>query len=127
MRASYLNKINLGEGFVVPRFLDVEDRDDVFVIKVSQQLHLAKGAKTEHGMIERRDLLDGDLLSGGLVERRAMHIQLSPSSRYHATYCKWDRERLDVDSDRAQSQGLTRPRRRHPRRRHLECRTDRTR
>lgn len=57
-----LYQVYFSEGFVVTRLLDVENRDDVLVVEVSQQLHLAKGAQAEHGVIERRDLLDGDFL-----------------------------------------------------------------
>lgn len=70
MRA-YLNEIDLGEGFKIPRFLDIKDRDDVLVIEVSQQLHLAQGSQAEHGVVERGDFLDRNLLARGFVQGRA--------------------------------------------------------
>ena len=38
------------------------------MVKVSEQLHLAQRPEAEHGVIERRDLLDGYFLAGGLVD-----------------------------------------------------------
>ena len=69
---TYLDQVNFSEGFVVARSLNVEDGDDVFVIKVSEQLHLTQCSQTEHGMVEWCDLLDGNLLAGGLVDGRAV-------------------------------------------------------
>ena len=51
---------------------DVEDGDDVLVVKVAEELDLAEGAETEHGVVEGGDLLDGDLLARRLVQRRAV-------------------------------------------------------
>jgi hypothetical protein len=59
----YLDKVDFGEGLIVPRLLDVEDGDDVFVVEISQQLHLSQCSQTEHGVVEGRNLLDGDLLA----------------------------------------------------------------
>lgn len=69
--ASYLDEVDLGEGFVVSRLLDVENGNDVLVVEVAEQLHLAQRSQTEHGVVKGRDLLDGDLLARRLVERRA--------------------------------------------------------
>ena len=60
---AYLNEIDLSEALIVARLLDVEDRNDVLVIEVAQQLHLSKSAKAEHGMIERSDFLDCHFLT----------------------------------------------------------------
>lgn len=43
------------------------------MVEVAEQLHLAQGPETEHGVIKRGDLLDRDLLAGRLVYRRADH------------------------------------------------------
>jgi hypothetical protein len=67
-RAPYLDQINLVKGFITPRLLDIKDRDDVLMVEIPQQLHLAQRPQAEHGMIEWGDLLDGNLLSGGLVD-----------------------------------------------------------
>lgn len=50
------------------------------MVEVAQQLHLTKRPQTEHGVIKRGDLLDGNLLTGGLVDGRAMidqHLERS--------------------------------------------------
>ena len=38
----YLNEVNFGKALVISGFLNVEDRDDVFVIEVAQEFHLAQ-------------------------------------------------------------------------------------
>lgn len=68
---TYLNQVDFVEGLVAPRLLDVKDADNILVIEVAQKLHLAECSQTEHGVIEGCDLLDGDLLSRGLMYRRA--------------------------------------------------------
>lgn len=47
---------------------DVEDGDDVLVVKVAEELDLAEGTKTEHGVVEGGDALDGDLATGRDVD-----------------------------------------------------------
>lgn len=59
----YLDKVDLVEAIIASRLLDVENRDDVFVVEIAQQLHLSQGSQTEHGVVEGGDLLDGNLLS----------------------------------------------------------------
>lgn len=54
---AYLNEIDLSKALVVTRLLNVEDRDDILMVEVAQQLHLSKSAEAEHRVIERRDLL----------------------------------------------------------------------
>lgn len=75
-----LDKVNLGEALVIPRLLDIQDTDDVLVVKVSQQLHLSERSQTEHAMIKWRDLLDGNFLAGRLMECRADGLTQSASS-----------------------------------------------
>ena len=60
---TYLDQIHLSEALVVPRLLDVENGDDVLVIKVAEQLHLSQCSQAEHGVVKGCDLLDGDLLA----------------------------------------------------------------
>lgn len=67
-----LDKVDFREAVVVSRLLDVEDGDDVFVVKVAEELHLAEGAEAEHGVVEGSDLLDGHFLARGLVESGAV-------------------------------------------------------
>jgi hypothetical protein len=38
---TYLDQINFGKGLVRSRLLDIEDRDDVLVVKVSKELHFS--------------------------------------------------------------------------------------
>ena len=66
-----LNEVDLGEVLVGAWLLDVKDGNDVLVVEVAEELHLAESAKAEHGVIERGDLFDGNLLSRWLVKRRA--------------------------------------------------------
>jgi hypothetical protein len=44
------------------------------VVEVPKQLHLAQRPQAEHGVVEGCDLLDGDLLAGRLVQRRAVSV-----------------------------------------------------
>ena len=43
------------------------------MVEVAKQLHLTKCSEAEHGVVERRDLLDGDLLAGWLVDSGASY------------------------------------------------------
>jgi hypothetical protein len=40
----YLDEVDLGEAVIAARLLDVEDGDDIFVVKVSEELHFAQGS-----------------------------------------------------------------------------------
>lgn len=71
VESAYLDQINLSERLIVPGLLDIQNADDVLVVEVSQQFHLAQGPQTEHAVVERRDLLNGNLLTRRLVECRA--------------------------------------------------------
>lgn len=39
-----LNEVDLGECFVAARLLNIEDRDNVFVVEVAEELHLTQRA-----------------------------------------------------------------------------------
>lgn len=41
------------------------------MVEVAEQLHFTEGSETKHGVVERSNLLDGDFLSGGLMDSRA--------------------------------------------------------
>ena len=56
-----LHEIDVSELLEAGRLEDVEDGDDVFVAKVTEQLDLAESAQTEHGVVEWGDALYGDL------------------------------------------------------------------
>jgi hypothetical protein len=62
-RLLYLNEIDFGEGLVVARLLDVQDGNDILMVKVPKKLHLSQSPQTEHGVIEGRDFLDRNLLA----------------------------------------------------------------
>lgn len=62
-RRFYLNKINFCEAVKGSRLLDIQNRNDVLVVEISKELHLTQRSETEHGVIERSNLLDCDLLS----------------------------------------------------------------
>ena len=68
---TYLDKVDLREALKVARFLNVENRDDVLMIEISQKLHFTQGAETKHGMVEWCNFLNRDFLSRWLVEGRA--------------------------------------------------------
>lgn len=68
---AHLDEVDLAELGERRRAQDVEDSDDVFVVKMPEQLDLAQGAETEHGVVEGRDALDCDLATGRYVHRRA--------------------------------------------------------
>lgn len=63
MRATYLDQVDLGERFIIAWLLDIKNRNNVLVVKVSQKLHLTESSQAEHRVVKRRDFLDGDLLS----------------------------------------------------------------
>jgi len=82
-----LDEINFSECFIAPWLLDVKNRDNVFVVEVPEQLHLAQGSQAEHGMVKGSDLLDSNLLPGGFMECRAISelavlLLLVPPSQY---------------------------------------------
>lgn len=70
--SSYLNQVHLVEALVVTRSLDIQNGDDVLVVKVAQQLHLAQCPQAEHGVVEGGNLFDGNLLAGRLVNGGAV-------------------------------------------------------
>ena len=74
-----LDEINFGEALIVPGLLDVQNTDDVFVVKVTQQFHLTQRSQAKHAMVKRRNLLDGNLLAGRLVKRGAVETSQSAS------------------------------------------------
>jgi hypothetical protein len=111
---AYLDEIHLVERLVGARLLDIENADNVLVIEVSQKLHLAQRSQAKHGMIERGDLLDSNLLSGRLVYGRAVGgTFFSNNPKTEGTIFL--------------STGLTRPRHTHPHQLHPGCRTARSR
>jgi hypothetical protein len=69
---THLDQINFGKAFVVAGSLNIEDGDNVFVVKVSEQLHLTQRSQTEHRMVEWCNLFDRNLLARGLVDGRAI-------------------------------------------------------
>ena len=70
-QGTYLDQVDFCETLVVPWLLDVKNGDDVFVVEITKQFHFAKSSQAKHGMIERCDLLDSNLLLRRLVNSRA--------------------------------------------------------
>lgn len=64
----FLHEVDLFEFLETGRAEDIEDGDDVLVMKVPEELDLAEGAEAEHGVIEGRYTLDGDLALGRDVD-----------------------------------------------------------
>lgn len=60
----FLDEVDLLELLETGRTQDVEDGDDILVMKVTEELDLAEGAEAEHGVIEGCYALDGDLALG---------------------------------------------------------------
>jgi len=71
---AHLDEIDLGKGLVVSWPLNVEDGNDVLVVEIPKQFHLAQSAQTEHGMVKGSDLLDGHLLVGWFMQGRATRV-----------------------------------------------------
>jgi hypothetical protein len=69
---TYLDEIHLRKCVVASGLLDIKNGDDIFMVEVPQQLHLAQSSQAEHGVIEWSNLLDRNLLSAGFVKRRAI-------------------------------------------------------
>lgn len=62
-RQAYLNEIDLGKAIIITRSLDIEDRNDILMVEISQQFHLSQCSKTKHGVVERGDFFDGNFLA----------------------------------------------------------------
>lgn len=58
-----MNEIDLGKAIIITRSLDIEDRNDVLMVEISQQFHLSQSSKTKHGVVERGDFFDGNFLA----------------------------------------------------------------
>lgn len=54
----FLNEIYLRKLSQVGRPQNVEDRYDIFMVKVTEKLYFTQGPEAEHGMIERGDAFD---------------------------------------------------------------------
>lgn len=66
----FLDKIDLVEVIDAGWAENVKDGNDVFVVKVAEELDFAESAQTEHGMVKRRDALDCDFALRWRVHRR---------------------------------------------------------
>jgi hypothetical protein len=72
MCSTDLNEVNLRKGLQTAWLLNIKNGDDVLMVEVSQKFHLTQRPQTEHGMVERRNLLDRDLLARRLVDSRTL-------------------------------------------------------
>lgn len=69
----HLNQVHLVEALVVTGSLDIQNGDDVLVVKIAQELHLTQCPQAEHGVVEGGNLFDGNLLAGRLVNGGAAY------------------------------------------------------
>ena len=60
-----LNQIDLLEALYIGWSEDIEDGYDVLVVEMSEELDLAEGAETEHGVVKGSYALDCDAALGG--------------------------------------------------------------
>lgn len=60
----FLHKIYFCEICDAWRLENVEDCDDIFMAKVTEEFDFAKSTQTKHGMIKRSNLLDSDISLG---------------------------------------------------------------
>lgn len=80
---AHLNQVHLIEPLVVAGPLDIQNRDNILMVEVAQQLHLSQCPQTEHRVVEWGDLLDRNLLPGRLVNggaRSRCQLRLSSMS-----------------------------------------------
>ncbi len=57
-----LDEIDLGKVMQQPWAENVEDVDDVLMVKVAEELDFMEGTEAEHGVVKWCDVLDSDLL-----------------------------------------------------------------
>lgn len=65
---AYLNEIDLVERVVASWLLDIKNGDYIFVVEVSEELHLAESSEAKHGVVEWRNLFDGYFLARRFVD-----------------------------------------------------------
>lgn len=63
-----LDEVNLVELVYTAWLEDIKDRDDVFVMKVSEEFYFTESSKTEHSVVEGSDALDSDFALSGHVD-----------------------------------------------------------
>lgn len=65
---AHLNQIHFIEALVVAGSLNIQDGDNVLVVEVAQELHLAECSQAKHGVVEWGNFFDGNLLARRLVD-----------------------------------------------------------
>ena len=70
-RSTHLDEIHLVELLERGGCQDVQNRDDVLMVKMSEEFDLAESSQAEHAMVKGRDTLYCDLSLGGFVYGRA--------------------------------------------------------
>jgi len=77
---------------------DITEGNDVFMLKVLEQLELTVCTFGEHRCTERlHDLLDGDILVGELIPSRANETESSHANRLEVGVSRGDLERGSED------------------------------
>ena len=46
--STYLNKVHLREVLIIARLLNIEDRNDIFMVEVAEQFHLTQSSEAKH-------------------------------------------------------------------------------
>ena len=68
----YLDEIDFSECLQAAWLLDIENWNNVLVVEVAKEFHFAQSSEAEHGVIEGSNLLDGNFLSRGFMNGRAI-------------------------------------------------------
>lgn len=76
IKRTYLDEVNLAERLQASRLLNIEDRDDVFMVEIPEQFHLTESSQAEHGVVKRSDLLDRHFLARRLVNSGAAAVSI---------------------------------------------------
>lgn len=66
--AAYLNQIHFCKLIKRSGGEYIQDRDDILVIEMSDELDLSQCPQTEHGMVEWTDFLDRNSTLGGYMD-----------------------------------------------------------
>lgn len=84
----HLDQVDLFKRLQARRTEDVEDGDDVFVVKVTKKLDLSESTQGEHRVIKWSDALDGNLalrwdVHRGAAEEKVNTAKHDTSKTYH--------------------------------------------
>lgn len=69
----FLNQINFPKALQIWRPQNIEDADDIFVVKMSKQFNLAQGTEAEHRVVEGGYAFNGYAPLRGKMDRAAYY------------------------------------------------------